>query len=129
MKEFTKEDLINAKSLVYAVLDNKKQSSKANITMKELSFNNEIYPIITTLGLSTIAFNDGNIMKSIAILSTILTYEELRYILVNLKNILLTKKKLKLLTKEKYDSLLSSLTFDELREIDYLEKEEKGSCK
>ena len=127
--EFTKEDLINTKKIIYTVLNNQKNDSKNNIKMKEYNFNQEIYPIITTLGLSTMAFNESILMKSIAILSTILTYEELRYILINLRNILVTKKKLNLLQKEKYDQLLKILNFDEIKEINYLEMENKGSCK
>ena len=127
--EFTKEDLINTKEIIYTVLNNQKNNSKSNIKMKEYSFNQEIYPIITTLGLSTMAFNESILMKSIAILSTILTYEELRYILINLKNILITKKKLNLLQKAKYDQLLKELSLDEIKEINYLETENKGSYK
>ena len=127
--EFTKEDLINTKEIIYTVLNNQKNDSKNNIKMKEYNFNQEIYPIITTLGLSTMAFNESILMKSIAILSTILTYEELRYILINLKNILITKKKLNLLQKAKYDQLLKELSLDEIKEINYLETENKGSYK
>ena len=127
MNIITKEDLVNAKDLVKQVLEEKKQNSKTNIIMKEYNFNTDIYPIITTLGLSTIAFNDGNIMKTITVLAGILTYEELRYILVNLKNILLAQKKLNLLTKSKYEKLLSMITTDEYKEINYLDA--KGSSK
>lgn len=117
----TKDDLIRTKELVELVLNEKKKNNKANITMREYSFNERIYPTITSFSLSTIAFNDSDIMKSIAILTGILTYEELRYILTNLKSILLTNKKLKLLQKSKYEQLLSLLSNDEIKEINYLE--------
>lgn len=117
----TKDDLIRTKELVELVLNEKKKNNKANITMREYSFNERIYPTITSFSLSTIAFNDSYIMKSIAILTGILTYEELRYILTNLKSILLTNKKLKLLQKSKYEQLLSLLSNDEIKEINYLE--------
>lgn len=117
----TKDDLIRTKELVELVLNEKKNNNKANITMREYSFNERIYPTITSFSLSTIAFNDSDIMKSIAILTGILTYEELRYILTNLKSILLTNKKLKLLQKSKYEQLLSLLSTDEIKEINYLE--------
>lgn len=131
MEKITKENLIKSKNLVSFVLSNRKATSNINLRNTQVNFYNEVYTKATTFGLSALAFDDNTLMKSIAILSGILTYEELKYILENLRNILVTNYKLKLLKKEKFEKLYSKLTQNEIYDINYhmLEEEVKSSRK
>ena len=125
MENFTKEELLATKSIVTQVLKNKRADNRSNLNNTTINFYNEVYTKGVTLGLSAIAFDDNALMKAITILSGILTYEELKYILTNLKSYIVTTHKLQLLNQTKYDKLLKLLTNEEIKDINYQRMEDE----
>lgn len=117
MNDITKEELIECKELLYRIFNNKVGESKLNIKNEFTTNAQNNCEKAAMLGLTGVMVNDSDIAKLLFILANVISYEELRYLYMNIKSIIKYNQNMKLLYNEQYEKLISKLNENDINEI------------